>query len=204
VDSEGVDFLMSVTMESRETAAIHPLEFWTDYQPNASGGVDAHDWAMWVKKGVTNGATTSDKIARIRKSEPIIWAVLERHYKAWKEGQAAPVVGTPLDAMPFMPREAVKVLAGVHVRSVEDFVNAEDAALSRLNVPGIRGLRDKSRAFLDAQANTAGVAAELAALREQVELLTTANAQVTATADAMAELAGKRRGRPPNIAPMEG
>ncbi len=194
---------MSATMESRETVAIHPLEFWTDYQPNAAGGVDGHDWVTWVKKGVTNGATTSDKIARVRKHDPAIWAVLERHYAAWKDGQSAPATGTPLDAMPSMTREVVKVLASVHVRSVEDFVAAEDAALSRLNVPGIRAMREKARAFLDAQANTAGVAAELAALREQVAMLTEANAQAVQAADALAEAAGRpRRGRPPNVAQL--
>lgn len=186
---------------SETVAAIHPVEFWTDYTPGTNGLVVAVDWVRWVKKGVTNGATTEDKVARVRRHDVAIWAVLGRFYDAWKEGQVAPITGTPLDAAPFMTREIVKVLAGVHIRSVEDLANGEDASLAKLNIPGIRGLRDKARAYLDSQANLAGVVEELAALREEVVRAKAEAAEATRTADAMAEVAGKpRRGRPPNVA----
>lgn len=192
---------MSATMESRETAAIHPIEFWTDYTPNATGGVDPSDWVRWVKKGAGNGSTTAEKISRVQKHDPMVWSVVERFYTAWKQGQDAPVTGTPLDALPFMTREMVKVLASVHIRSAEDLANGEDAAMVKLNIPGIRAIREKARAYLDAQANVSGVAAELAALREQVAMLTAERAEAVQTADTMAELAGRpRRGRPPNAA----
>ncbi len=184
-----------------ETAAIHPVEFWTDYTTTPAGDVVPVDWVRWVKKGVSNGATTEDKVERVRKHDPIVWGVIGRFYDAWKEGQGAPVVGTPLDALPFMSREVVKVLAQVHIRSAEDLVNGEDAALARLNIAGIRGLRDKARAYLDAAANTAGVAAELAALREEVKRLAAERDEASQTADALALAAGRpRRGRPPNVA----
>ena len=184
-----------------ETAAIHPIEFWTDYQPGPSGDMAPADWVRWVKKGVSNGATTEDKIARVQKHDPAVWAVVEAHYNAWKRGQDAPVNGIPLDAAPFMTREMVKVLAQYHIRSIEDLANAEDAGLGKLNIPGIRATRDKARAFLDAQRNVAGVAGELAALREMVAQMQAERDEALQTADTMAMAAGKpRRGRPPTSA----
>jgi hypothetical protein len=185
---------------TQNIAAIHPVEFWTEYVPDAAGPVPV-DWVRWVKKGVSNGATTEDKVARVQKHDAAIWAVLEPHYAAWKRGQDAPVDGIPLDAAPFATRDLVKVLASVHIRSVEDLANAEDAALSKLNIPGIRGTREKARAFLDAQANVAGVASELAALREMVARLQSERDEAMQTSDAMAAVAGRpRRGRPPSVA----
>lgn len=185
---------------SDNVAAIHPIEFWTDYQPGPDGQMVAHDWARWIKKGVSNGATTEDKVARVRRHDPMVWAVLERHYEAWKRGQDAPVEGTPLDAAPFVSREMVKVLAQYHIRSVEDLANAEDAGLAKLNVPGIRATRDKARAFLEAQRNVAGVAHELAQLREMVATLQRERDEAVQTSDAMAAVAGRpRRGRPPSV-----
>lgn len=184
-----------------ETAAIHPLEFWTDYEPAPDGGHVPKDWVRWVKKGVSNGATTEDKVARVEKHDPAVWAVVGPAYAAWKRGQDAPVSGTPLDAAPFMTREMVKVLGQYHIRSIEDLANAEDAGLAKLNVPGIRGTRDKARAFLDAQRNVSGVAAEVAALREQIAQMQAERDEALQTADTMAAAAGKpRRGRPPNMA----
>ena len=185
---------------AQNIAAIHPVEFWTDYTPGANGP-EPHDWVRWVKKGVTNGATTEDKVSRVQKHDPAIWAVLQPYYEAWKRGQDAPVTGIPLDAAPFATREMCKVLAGVHIRSVEDLANAEDAALSKLNIPGVRALREKARAYLDAQANVAGVAAELAQLRDMVAHLQRERDEAVQTSDALAAVAGRpRRGRPPSVA----
>jgi hypothetical protein len=186
--------------ETTNIAAVHPVEFWTDYQPGPDGQQTAHDWVRWIKKGVSNGATTEDKVARVKKHDPAVWDVLGRHYDAWKRGQDAPVDGTPLDAAPFMSREMVKVLGQYHIRSVEDLANAEDAGLAKLNVPGIRATRDKARAYLDAQANVAGVAAELAAMRERMAALEAERDEAVQTADTMAAAAGRpRRGRPPSV-----
>jgi hypothetical protein len=184
---------------TQNIAAIHPVEFWTEYAPDAAGPVPV-DWVRWVKKGVSNGATTEDKVARVQKHDVAIWEVLRPHYEAWKRGQDAPVSGIPLDAAPFATREMVKVLASVHIRSVEDLANAEDAALSKLNIPGIRATREKARAYLDAHANVAGVTEELAALREMVARLQGERDEAMQTSDAMAAVAGRpRRGRPPSV-----
>lgn len=183
---------MSATLDDRrDVAAIHPLKFWVEYE-DVKGELVAKDWVQWVKKGDAFGSTTSEKVARAEK-DASVWAVIEPHYKAWKAGQDAPVNGMPLDAAPFMTRELAEVLKRVHVRSVEDFAALEDAAITRLNLPGMRAMQKKAKAFLDAQASLSGVASEVAMLRDMVEQLRAEKAEAEATAQQFASESGRRR-----------
>jgi hypothetical protein len=184
---------MSVTMDDRrDVAAIHPLEFWTDYQPAPDGTMTPFEWVRWVKKGDAHGATTEEKIVRAQRTADI-WNALRPHYEAWKRGQDVVVDGTPLDAVPFVTKEVVKVFARVHIRSVEDLANAEDAALAKLNIPGVRAMQHKARAFLDAQSNLSGVSAELAELRAALAELRAENNELAQARDMLAAETGRRR-----------
>lgn len=184
---------MSATLDDRrDVAAIHPLRFWTDYNDAGNGSMAAADWVEWVKKGDAHGATTQEKVSRAQKT-PVIWDALRVHYEAWKRGQDVVTEGTPIDAVPFVTREMAAALARVHIRSVEDLAGAEDAALSRIAIPGLRSVQQKARAFLDAQQLQAGVAGELAALRAELEQLRADKAEAERTADTMAHAAGRRR-----------
>ena len=193
---------MSATMEDRrDVAAIHPVKFWVKYQPEIqmrsgrpveTGEMVAHDWVEWVKKGDAQRSTTQDKVARVQR-DPIMWDAIRPHYEAWKKGQDVVLNGTPLDALPFMDAEVIRVLAGVHIRTAEDLAAAEDSAVSKLNVPGMRALRGKAQAFLDAKATVSGVSGELASLRELVERLTAEKAEAEQSRDEMAAAAGRRR-----------
>ena len=181
---------MSVTLDDRrDVAAIHPLKFWTEYEGDAATPAD---WVEWVKKGDQFGATTAEKISRAKRDRPV-WDALRPYYEAWQRGQDAPVNGMPLDAAPFMSKQLIEVLNRVHIRSVEDLADAEDAALAKLNIPGIRTMQGKARAFLDAQQNLSGVASELAALRAMVEAQKAELAEVAQSRDAMAAESGRRR-----------
>lgn len=193
---------MSVTTEDRrDVAAIHPVRFWVAYSPVTridrgkavdTGEVKGSDWVEWVKKGDAQRSTTSEKVDRVMR-DPILWEAIRPHYEGWKKGQDAVLVGTPLDAVPFIEREVGKVLASVHIRTVEDLAGAEDSALAKLNIPGIRSMRNKAQAFLDAQRTVSGVSGELAALREMVERLTAEKEEAERSRDAMASETGRRR-----------
>lgn len=181
---------MSVTLdERRDVAAIHPLKFWTEYEGDAATPAD---WVEWVKKGDAFGATTQEKVVRAKRDRPV-WEALRPFYEAWQRGQDAPVNGMPLDAAPFMTKQLIEVLNRVHIRSVEDLASAEDAALSKLNIPGIRTTQAKARAFLDAQQNLSGVASELAALRAMVEQQRSELDEAALARDTMAAESGRRR-----------
>jgi hypothetical protein len=186
---------MSATLDDRrDVAAIHPLRFWTAYEepPGGRGERIAADWVEWVKKGDQHRSTTSEKVRRVKKDAPV-WAVVKPYYEAWKSNQAAPIIGTPLDAAPFATREMAEELSRLHIRSVEDLANAEDSALAKTGIPGIRQLQAKARAYLDVQANQAGVMSELVALRERLATLEAEKADAVRAADTLAVEAGRRR-----------
>ncbi len=149
-----------------EPAHIFPLKFWTDYEGTDGEELAAIEWVQWTKKGTTNATITEDKIRRVMK-DPAKWTVLQPYYDAWKRQEKAPVNGYPIDAWPGVTPEQSKVLKERHVLSVEDLANSSQADLGKLGLPGILQLQGKAKAFLEARQNTAPVAAEVAALREE-------------------------------------
>lgn len=189
---------MSGTGQSREPVAIMPIEFWTEYTGEGAD-LKAADWVRWVKKGDSMRPTVAEKVTRLKKGMlgEEIWAVIKPYYDRWKEGQDAPIIGMPLEAAPFATKEMVRVLGQVEIRSVEDLANAEEAALNKLPIPGILGMRAKAKALLDARANLAPVSQELAALREQVQALQKERDDALRLSDEMAKDAGKLRSRKP-------
>lgn len=178
-----------VIADGRDQAAIVPLKFWTTYVPDGEGFREV-DYVQWTRKG-SNGATTEDKISRVRK-DVIKWPVLERYYEHWKKGQEAPVSGTALEAWAGITREQIAVLKSVHLTSVEDFASASDGVIVKLNIPGIRGLQQKAKAFL-ANRSTAAAAEEIAKRDEQIEFL---KAQIEELHELVAKLAPKEDGEP--------
>ena len=189
---------MSGTGQSREPVAIMPIEFWTEYTGEGAD-LKAADWVRWVKKGDSMRPTVAEKVTRLKKGMlgEEIWAVIKPYYDRWKEGQDAPIIGMPLEAAPFATKEMVRVLGQVEIRSVEDLANAEEAALNKLPIPGILGMRAKAKALLDARANLAPVSQELAELREEVKALQKARDEALELADEMAKEADKKRSRKP-------
>ncbi len=179
---------MSGTGQSRNPVAIMPIEFWTEYTGEGAD-MKAADWVRWVKKGDSMRSTVAEKVSRLKKGAvgEEIWAVIKPYYERWKEGQDAP----------FATKEMVRVLAQVEIRSVEDLANAEEAALNKLSIPGIIGMRAKAKALLDARANLAPVSEELAALRQKVEALEKERNEALELADEMAKEADKKRARRP-------
>ena len=121
----------------------------------------------WLKKGQQNPSTIECKVVRMPKFYALEWQVLEPHYKRWKEGQTAPIDGTPLAAWPGATPQLVKALEPFNIRSLEDLTRMEDASVSRIAIPGLRGKIQHAKAFLEAQATTSGVSAEVAKLREE-------------------------------------
>jgi hypothetical protein len=149
-----------------EPAHIFPLKFWTDYEGTDGDELAAIEWVQWTKKGTTNATITEDKIRRVMK-DPAKWDVLQPYYDAWKRQEKAPVSGYPIDAWPGVTPEQSRVLKERHVLSVEDLANSSQADLGKLGLPGILQLQGKAKAFLEARQNTAPVAAEVAALRDE-------------------------------------
>jgi hypothetical protein len=151
--------------------SIVPLKFWKEYEPQTDGSIKEIEMVEWVRKGSQN-ATTIEKISRMSKRDingnaNPNWHAIKPFYESWKEGQEAPVNGTPLAAWPGATPHLVKALEPYHVRSVEDLADLTDGTMARIPLPGIRGYRDNAKAYVTAMSTTAPVAAEVASLREQ-------------------------------------
>jgi hypothetical protein len=150
--------------------AIVPLKFWAEDVPVAGkpGEFTQEHWVKWVKKG-SNGATTSEKITRLKRNREI-WPVIERHYEAWAKGQEEPTTGTPLGQWPSISREMADHLKTLHLRTVEDVATATDADLDRMGM-GARALREKARAYVKAKEGEAVVAEAMAEKDAQIASL---------------------------------
>lgn len=149
---------------SDRAPAIIPLTFWVDYEPQPDGKMKEVERVEWTRKGTQN-ATTRETVERLSRKgvDNPIWAALKPYYDHWKQGLAAPVDGTPMAAWPGATPQLVKALEPFHIRSVEDLATLTDGTMDKVPVPGIRGLRQNAKAFIEAQRTTAVVAADLAA-----------------------------------------
>ena len=148
---------------------IAPEEFYITYVDQPDGSKKAVEWVRWVKKGMTNPTAVPERIKDLMKNpKNPTWAVLEPYYKKWKEGQEAPVNGTPLDAWMADPK-LVKVLNGINIRSVEDFAAVPESDLAKIALPGLRDKQKRAQQYLHARSGTAGIADQMAQLASDLE-----------------------------------
>jgi hypothetical protein len=181
--------------------SIFALEIWVDYKPQPDGSYVEEERIKWVRKGA-NGAETSEAVKRLQKDNGPIWQALKPAYDAWKQGKSAPVNGVPLEAWPGATKQMVKVLESFHVRTVEDLAGLDDGAMARVQVPGIRSIRQNARAFIEAQKSTSHIAGKLSELESERDNL---RREVDELKDLVKSLAAKegvevtdtpKRGRP--------
>lgn len=187
--------LHTVAPEDRLPSII-PIEIFTDFKPQPDGSYVEEDRIKWVRKGA-NGAETSESVRRLLKDGGPIWQALKPHYDAWKAGKEAPVNGLRLEAWPGATPQLVKALASFHIRTVEDLADLEDAALTKVPIPGIRSIRQNAKAFVEAQKATAPVAGKIATLEKDNEDLRTQVAELTELVQSLMPKDAPRRGRPP-------
>lgn len=163
---------------SSRSVAIVPMEFLVTYEQDPGTDVlKPVEWATWARIG-SNGSTTSEKVERVKKHNPVVWSVLKPAYEAWKAGEEAPVEGTPLEAWPGLTRSQVAAFKLINLRSVEDVAAANDATMDRMGM-GARALVRRAQSFLEAR--TSGVAAIAAAKAE-------ADAKIKMLEERLAEL----------------
>ncbi len=114
-------------------------------------------------------------------------------YRAWKQGLAAPVVGTPIGEWPLVGASQVEELKALHVQTVEALAALSEAGIGGLGLGG-RQLRDKAVAWLAATKD----AAPLAQLVEERDLLRADNELLQAQiAEMNARLKELEEGRAP-------
>jgi hypothetical protein len=103
------------------------------------------------------------------------WDMIERAYKAWKEGHEIPIDGTPLAAWPGLNKAQAEVFRALGIKSVEQIAEMTDSIMQRVQLPGVRDIRTQAQAFLEAsdRNSTANrltqLEAQNGALQEQLE-----------------------------------
>ena len=158
-----------------DVADIRPVKFWTKYVPSEEGLREV-DWCEYARRGEAKYTTTPDAVSRLRKA-PGIWAALEPHYDAWKNGRQTVAGGTPLDAWAGLSVEQIEILKQNDTRSLEDLSSLTDALVSKIGLPGLINLRAGAARFL---AGLSGAKVENA--------LAEKDAQITALQAQMADL----------------
>lgn len=106
-----------------------------------------------------------------------------KHYAVFKEENADFVVGTTLDAAPFLTPAKRAELRAQNVRTVEQLANLPDSALRKLGM-GARDMVEQAQAFLKAADSTS----EIADLRRQLAALQAQMAAPAASQGAFADL----------------
>lgn len=163
---DAVEQVKQQEKDERSRPFIAVREFWSDARTKEDGTIVCEDFVSWVKKGQSIQDEMRSKIKFMPKYYSLEWGVIEPYYKAWKEGQELQVEN-PLTGWPGATKSLVKVLGQVNIRSVDDFCDMEDSALSKLAFPGIRKMQQDCRLFRDAQKNMAPLAAELSKTKEE-------------------------------------
>ena len=112
-----------------------------------------------------------DKLTEDLASSRIPAAWVEHYktlYRAFKEGKAPPVSGTPVIDWPGLSPSVVKTLISLNLRAIEDVAVLNEEGIARLGMGG-RALRQRAIDYLAAAKNVGQVAEEMSAMRARTE-----------------------------------
>lgn len=98
-------------------------------------------------------------------------------YKAFCEGNEAPLSGTAIVNWPPVSPAQIKTLQSLHVRTVEDLAQANEEVLGRLGMGG-RALKQKAIDWLASSKDIGKVSEEMSALRASNDALKVRNEQL--------------------------
>jgi len=189
----------------RQVASITILEFMVDHEEERDakgtkipGTAKEFHKVRWAPRG-TNKSENIQRVDRIRKHEPILWAAIEKAYERWLKGQAEPVEGTPLSAWAGVNKAQAEQLRLLGILSVEHAAEMNGTTMQSFGM-GAVGIKQRAQAFLASKPQAQMVEA-LAQKDEQIKALTEQLAELTRTVNALAaEPEAPRRGRPPKQA----
>ncbi len=136
--------------ESKVTEKRVPREstrHWEETVP-----VDYVSWSLRSQSTGNIAPTFSDKVSRLSKNREL-WPKLEPLYQAWRQGQEAPLDGTPLSRWPGVTPAQHKILIGADIKTVEEFATFPSGHLMKLGIPGILEIQKEAIAYL----NVAGI-----------------------------------------------
>jgi len=203
--------------------------FFTKYSPdpNDAAKMVPIDYVIYGPMGSLDRSKITEKVSRLSKvvgtdetENPAVvmarmrWDSIRPRYEAWKQGQEAPIDGTPLAAWNALSNEDADLFKTNRIYTVEDIAILSETAIAKIGIPNGRSLIVQAKAFLEsADANRASaimtnMQTEMAAMRAELEeakrALMAAPVVVDDDADGFSvdttdavPVPIKRRGRPP-------
>ncbi|RWO34737.1 MAG: hypothetical protein EOS10_00080 [Mesorhizobium sp.] len=177
-------------MNARPTIVV--LGFKTTYEKNReTGKMDRPvDWVTYAPSHMAMYTQITDRVEWMRPDASRIknddegkkidflrwrWEMIDKAYKAWKEGHEIPVDGTPLASWAGINSGQADVFRAMGLKSVEQIATMPDSIMGRVQLPGVRDIQKQAQAFLEAsdRSSTANRLTELegqnAALLERLE-----------------------------------
>jgi hypothetical protein len=85
-------------------------------------------------------------------------------YRAWKNDQEMPVLGTPIKNWPAASPAEMKALSNLGIRAVEDLATANEELMGKLGMGG-RSLKDRAKDWVTSSAAQAPLVAQMDAMR---------------------------------------
>lgn len=176
-------------MNDRPTIVV--LGFKTTYEKNKqTGKMDRPvDWVTYAPAHMAMFTQITERVEWMRPDESKLknddegkkidflrfrWEMIEKAYKAWKEGHDIPIDGTPLASWPGINTAQADAFRALSIKSVEQVATLPDAMMARVQLPGVRDIVKQAQAFLAAsdRSSTANRLTDLentnAALQEQL------------------------------------
>jgi len=121
------------------------------------------------------------------------WEMIERAWKAWKEGIEVPDDGTPLGSWPGLNAAQVNAFRSVGAKTVEAVAAMSDAVIGKVPLPGVREIKRQAALFIEHKSGSA-LAARQAEAEDKIKAL---EEQLAAAMELLEEQAKPKRGRPP-------
>lgn len=194
-------------MVDRPTIVV--LGFKTTYEKNkTTGKMDRPvDWVTYAPSHMAMYTQITERVEFMRPPETLTnddegkrmdflrhrWDMIDRAYRAWKEGHEIPLDGTPLASWPGLNTAQADVFRALAIKTVEQIATLPDAMISRVQLPAVRDIIKQAQAFLaasdrsstanrltDLEARNAELAEQLAAAMELLETKPKARQKVAA------------------------
>lgn len=179
------------------TITVH--RFWTAYEPDLAdpSKLRGVDWVAYGPMGKKDMTVSITRISQLNRLQPLAgsnnpavqmaherWALIEKHYNAWKLGQEVPLEGTPLAAWNAISPEEAEVFKVHGIRTVEEIALLTETHVTRIGLPKMSDRIRAAKNFLDA-AEQHRLASRLNEKDGEVEQLRAENAESRAQINAL-------------------
>lgn len=119
---------------------------WVSYAP-AHSPINTQNWERIKHLEVTDEMLQGDITEKLR-SMKVRWDQITPAYRAWKAGHEVPINGTSLSAWPGITPEKAEVLRRSGIRTVEEVAMLVEGQLEKIQLPGMRDMRQSAKVFL--------------------------------------------------------